>query len=161
MKKEITKEILNSEQKSSNTVVYQYPLTDGKCPRKIPVEVTPEVRDCLDETQREIWRTDKKFQRKTYSHDAALYEGSDYGNEDTYFAETEDELLANDKRLADKAAAAWDSLTETQRRRTKLYQENGHSLTKVAKIEGCAIQTVKESVDAALKKMTKILKQTP
>lgn len=161
MRREITKENLNSERTSSNTVVYQYPLTDGKCPPKIPVEVTPEVRDCLDETQRQIWRTEKESLRKTYSLDGALYEGSDYGQEDDYFEPTEDEQLASDLDLERREKKAWDSLTDVQLRRVKLFQENGHNLTAVAEIEGVSVQSVDDSIKAALKKMRKILKEKP
>jgi len=125
------------------------------------VNVSLEVADCLVETQREIWRIDKEIERNTYSLDSALYEGSDFGREDDYFEPTEDEQLTYDEELAKKEAAAWDSLTEIQHRRVKLYQANGHNASAIARSEGVREQCVCESIKAARKKMEKILNQTP
>ena len=136
------------------SIPYEYPL-DEYGSRTVSLFVSQEVYDCLIETQRDIWRTDKDAQRYTVSMDNATYEGASYGVCDTYpvLSESDDE----DKELDVKERDAWNSLTDTQRRRTELYKENGYNLTTVAKIEGVSPQTVKESLDASLKKFKKAL----
>ena len=124
------------------------------------INVSPDVAACLNESQREIWRIDKEIERKTYSFDSALYEGSDYGYDDDYFAPTEAEQLALDSELSKRAKKAWASLTPTQYRRVKLFQLN-LKMVDIAQKEGVTEQSVSESIEAAYKKMRKIIKQKP
>lgn len=140
---------------SDNVVVEVYDTTTGKI---VPVEVTPDVAAVLQESQQEIWRVDKAEDRHTYSTDAAVYEGVDYGYEDSYFEPTVAEQIAADLDLDARVKEAWASLTDTQRRRVEQYAKNGHSLTKIAEAEGVSVQTVAESINAALKKFRKILR---
>lgn len=140
---------------SDSVIVEVYDTTTGKM---VPVEVSPDVAAVLQESQREIWRDDKAEDRHTYSIDAAEYEGGDYGYEDSYFEPTVAEQIAADLVLDAREKEAWDSLTPVQRRRLEQYAKNGHSLTKIAEAEGVSVQTVAESINAALKKFRKILR---
>lgn len=126
----------------------------------IVIEVSQEVRDCLDET-RKYENANNKFERRhaPMSLEAALYEGKNYGRNDTYFYEREE----NEKNLRERKkrfARAWNSFTDTQKRRVTLYA-NSNTYAEIAEMEGVNTKTVYESIEAARKKLIKIYGYTP
>ncbi len=57
-----------------------------------------------------------------------------------------------------QAQAVIATCTETQQRRFNLHRVMGYSLTEIAKQEGCAVRTIKQSVDVVVKKLDKLKK---
>lgn len=56
---------------------------------------------------------------------------------------------------------ALNSLSEIQKRRIKMYYFKDLNLREIANIEKCSIMSVKNSIDAGIKKMKEILKKIP
>lgn len=54
---------------------------------------------------------------------------------------------------------AINTLTESQKRRLKLYYFEDKNLREIADLENCSIASVKESIDTSIKKINKILKK--
>jgi len=59
----------------------------------------------------------------------------------------------------DNLKVAIDSLTESQKRRVRLYYFEDKNLREIAEMEKCSIASVKESLDTSIKKLNKILKK--
>lgn len=68
----------------------------------------------------------------------------------------EDEFA--NKLLNKELKDAIDSLSELQKRRIQLYYFDNKTLKEIAKIESCSIMSVKNSLDLAIKKLAKKLK---
>ena len=69
------------------------------------------------------------------------------------------EEIVEDKLLANELKDAINLLTETQRRRIKMYYFEDMNLREIAEIEKCSIMSIKESIDSGIEKMRKILKK--
>lgn len=63
------------------------------------------------------------------------------------------------KSTFEELKAAIDLLPEIQKRRIKKYYFNDKNLREIAEEENCAIMSVKNSIDIALKKLEEILKK--
>lgn len=68
-----------------------------------------------------------------------------------------DEIVEN-KIVVESLRDAINTLSETQKRRIKLYYFEDKSLKEIAEIEHCSIMSVKESIDAGITKLKKIIK---
>ena len=62
------------------------------------------------------------------------------------------------KVLLDDLKKAINCLTEVQKRRLKLYYFEDKTLKEIAELEHCSIASAKESIDSAINKLKKILK---
>ncbi len=71
----------------------------------------------------------------------------------------EDEYVRREQML--KLRTALQTLTDSQRRRLELYIEDELSIREIAKSEGVDYSSVKESINAAKKKIKKALGYTP
>ena len=60
--------------------------------------------------------------------------------------------------LLDDLKKAINCLTEVQKRRLKLYYFEDKTLKEIAELEHCSISSAKESIDSAINKLKKILK---
>lgn len=63
-----------------------------------------------------------------------------------------------DRLLIYELKEALNKLSETQKRRIKLYYFENKTLKEIAEIEHCSITSVKENIDSAINKLKKILK---
>ena len=63
-----------------------------------------------------------------------------------------------DKILYDELKEAINHLTDVQKRRLKLYYFEDKTLREIAELEQCSIASAKESIDSAINKLKKILK---
>lgn len=68
-----------------------------------------------------------------------------------------DEIVEN-KIVIESLREAINNLSETQKRRIKLYYFEDKTLKEIAEIEHCSIMSVKESIDAGITKLKKIIK---
>lgn len=64
------------------------------------------------------------------------------------------------KQLSKKIAEGLSALTETQQRRIYAHYFLGMSIATIAKNEGCAFMSVKESIEAAMRKIKKFLQSS-
>lgn len=93
--------------------------------------------------------SDSRLARKyTYSLDAILYEGSEYGREDVYPCEEAVET--------ERLSRALEELTDVQRRRL-IWFAKGMSYHAIAEKEQVNVKTVFESIEAGRKKIKKYL----
>ena len=115
------------------------------------VEVPEELVEEMKKLQRDEWASDKRNQRHTTSYDSKLYEGPEYGYEDTPFAE--DDI----REMAEKIDRLMSDLTIPQRNRVKQLLD-GKNMQEIADAEGVKRQTVYESIKAVRAKVKKIWK---
>ena len=127
-------------------IVYRS-VTGEVCKVPVPENLEEEVK----KLQREQWASDKRNQRHTTSYDAKLYEGPEYGYEDTPFAE--DDI----REMAEKIDRLMSDLTIPQRNRVKQLLA-GKNMQEIADAEGVKRQTVYESIKAVRVKVKKIWK---
>ena len=125
---------------------FNYKLADGSV---VLVEVTPETAEFILKNDREIANTDRRERYHAPYHLEALdYEGTDYADpespEDVLIRQEEKEQLTDSLKL----------LTDTQLRRLSMKAE-GMSLRQIAASEETSVNAVKESLEAAKKKLEK------
>ena len=119
--------------------------------RYVYVEVSFEIHELFEEEKRYDKRIAKRFERH----------GTDVEFVEDYMLPSRLHTISIPQRIAyqeeiDKAQAVIASCTETQQRRFNLHRVMGYSMTKIAKMEGCAVRTVKQSIDVVVKKLEKI-----
>ena len=105
-----------------------------------------EVLDFLNENARVIQNAERRERYHTPYHLEAL----DYESGSVAYHDTPERIVIR-KEDAERIRAALALLTETQRRRL-LMMEEGKTLREIAEAEGVAVNSVKESLDAARKK---------
>ena len=128
-----------------------------------PVVVRVDDADTLDETLeflREDTRKTQNLERKERNHtkcslDAMDYEGSIFASDE----DVEEDFIRSEQ---ERAIDDWlrSRLTLVQYRRFKHLME-GLSLRDIAELEGADYKTVRESIEAARKKLQKSLQDTP
>ena len=129
----------------------KYVFADGSVSE---VEVDEEVGEFILQSRRKEDADDhKQHYHCSYSIDALLYEGDEYGECDAYPSDTDEEY---EKQVA----VAFAHLSETQQRRMKLYAA-GMSLREIAVLENTSFQSIDESIRAARKKFLKFFGKTP
>ena len=69
------------------------------------------------------------------------------------------EDYVENKIMVDNLRIAIDSLTNTQKRRIKMYYFEDLTLQEIAKIEGCYIKNVHKSIEQEKEKLKEILKK--
>ncbi len=123
----------------------KYQLADGSYAN---VEVTEEVAEYLSESKREIANSDRRYRRRVAYH----AETTDFDEGSLAYHLTPEEILLEKERHE----LAWSTLTETQRRRAKLWFA-GYTYREIADMEGADYSSVGQSVKAAVEKLKKYL----
>lgn len=113
----------------------------------------------IKKSEKDEHANNERHRYHCYSSDAIIYEGLCYASKENTEddAETEMEMTEEAKKRALKKKAfylAFNTLTETQKRRLVLYA-SGVSARKIAKEEGVSHKSVLESIEAAKKKFKK------
>lgn len=121
-----------------------YKLADGSI---VLVEVTSETAEFILRNDREISNADRKERYHTPYHLEALeYEGEDYADPET----PEDVLVRQEEK--EQLTDCLKLLTDTQLRKLSMKAE-GMSLRQIAAAEETSVNAVKESLEAAKKKL--------
>lgn len=110
----------------------------------------------LNENTRHIRNAERKERYHTALHlEGLIYDGPEYAAKKDEYDESE---LEEEERIID----VWlrENLTEVQYRRFRLLMD-GLSIRDVARYEAADFSSVNESINAARKKLKKILKNTP
>ena len=116
------------------------------------VEVSDEIGTViLDSRREEHAGNERERYHRAFSLDDAEYEGATFASNSSDPA-----VIAEQKDFLKRHKAALASLTPLQRRRFELY-EDGVKIAEIARREGSAFNTVKESIEAAQKKLEKLL----
>lgn len=116
------------------------------------VEVSEEIGAMVIDSRRKEHADNERHRYHTaFSIDAAEYKDKDYFSTD---GDSETHLIAEE--LSKELEAALAQLTPAQRRRFKRYAD-GVTIAEIARSEGAAFNSVKESVESARKKLKKIL----
>lgn len=119
------------------------------------VQVSKEVYDAFNQFEledlKQLNEKDRHYERLEQS-DEFIYKRS-FEEHKSLEEQVEEKILNEEIKLA------INNLTEIQKRRLKLYYFDNYTLEKIAKIEGCSIISVKESIDSALVKLKKIIKK--
>ena len=123
----------------------KYEFADGTATE---IEVSEEIGTVIIDSRRKESNRDRMERRHCYSYDAIEYEGEEYGAEDYY--ECMDDSIDRDARVR----AAFDTLTEVQKRRLLMLAE-GLSMREIARREGIKHHAVMESIEGAKKKFLK------
>ena len=105
-----------------------------------------------DENLHEIECNNRNNERYQCSLDAADYDGNNPGKEDSYFEKEEKERITTEFNA--RVHKAMSHCSETQQRRLWAVSE-GLNSCEIAAIEGCAQQSVFESIEAGKKKFKK------
>ena len=131
-------------------VEMMYKLADGK---RIRFEVTSEVKDLLEQADRQI-RSQRRQDRRRLDFTPL----TDEFLEGSLLAATEDtadlyEKIERDARLHE----AIDKLTEVQKHRLCLYYFRGLKYREIAELEGVDLASIGQSIRLALKQLCKLL----
>lgn len=118
----------------------------------IDVDVSPALEVEIKLMDQEEENLSKKYHRHTYSYDAAVYEGEDYGREDTYFDDD------THREMEERIEQIFGLLTPVQRRRVKKLV-NGMTIKDIAASEGVKYKSVYDSLRAVKKKVEKFQKK--
>lgn len=112
------------------------------------VEVSEEIGTFILDSRRVEANANRRERYHCWSLEATPFEGSEFGEEDYHPSEDDTEEQAARIRVA------FSHLSETQRRRMLMVAQ-GMTLREIAKAEGAAYSSVKESIDTARKKFLK------
>ena len=116
------------------------------------VEVSEEIGTViLDSRRAEHAGNERERYHRAFSLDDAEYEGATFASNSSDPA-----VIAEQKDFLKRRKSALSSLTPLQRRRFEQY-EDGAKIADIARREGTAFNTVKESIEAAQKKLEKLL----
>lgn len=135
-------------------MIINYRFADGETSQ---VEVSDEIGVFIIESRREEERTEKRMRRHCWSIDALEYEGLEYGVNDIVF---KDEAHKEELKRIERIHRLYSSLTETQRRRLKLYA-SGKTYKEIAELEGVSLFTVRDSIELVFKKFNIFLNRHP
>lgn len=129
-----------------------YEFADGSITE---VEVSDEIGAVVIDSRREEESAERKHRRHCISLDAIVYEGKEYGREDTHPGlEDEDDAEQALKLRTKRAKTALRHLTEMQRRYLWMHV-NGLSVREISRREAKNFRTVYDSIEAAKKKFEK------
>lgn len=129
-----------------------YPLyyTEDCC-----IEVSDEVADQIEKSD----RTEHAYRERTRVHKAYYSLDADDGIEkDILFVQMSPQELYERKVSNEELYTAINELPEKQAKRIYARFFQNMSISDIARIEGVAVSSVKESIDRGLKKISKILK---
>ena len=119
------------------------------------VEISSIIKDALINEKRKEKRQKNEFDR--HIEHSVVYENKLHSRvmDKPISLEEQFENKLINKELKD----AINSLSELQKRRIKMYYFENKTLKEIAEIEGCAIMSVKDSLDIAIDKLEKKLKK--
>ena len=129
-----------------------YKLADGK---RIMIEVTSEVIDALEQSDRQI-RSQRRQDRRYLIYTGYIAEFDDHAMV-TPQEDTADLLIRMDSYK--QLHAALEKLSEVQRRRLSMYYFMDMTYRQIADKEGVAINSIAQSVVRALDKLKRILSE--
>ena len=121
----------------------KYQLADGTY---ADVEVTEEVAEYLAQSKREIANSDRRYRRRVEYH----AESPDFDDGSFAYHLTPEQVLLRKEQYE----SAWNTLTEKQRRRAKLWL-SGYTFRDIAAMEDADYSSVGESVETGLEKFRK------
>lgn len=116
----------------------------------VSVAVEREVKEALDDLQREWWRIERREARHTLSLDAML-------PLIMVDASAGSESLLLEKHAAKQLASAVSMLSPVQARRLLMHELSLLPIREIAEREGCSERAVKYSLNKARKKLREIL----
>ena len=125
-------------------------------PDDTPPELLKEVLGFLDEDYR---RYRVLVERERY-HRACSLDALDYESAAFACNETPESIMIREEERAEHDRKL-ETLTETQRRRFRMVEDDGMSLWEIADIEGANLSSVAESIRAARKKLKRFYPLTP
>lgn len=119
------------------------------------VEISSIIKDALINEKRKEKRQKNEFDR--HIEHSIVYENklNSRAMDKPISLEEQFENKIINQNLKD----AISSLSEVQKRRIKMYYFEDKTLKEIAEIEGCAIMSVKDSLDLAIEKLEKKLKK--
>ena len=131
-------------------ITIAYKLADGK---RIRLEVTSEVRDFLEQSDRQI-RSQRRQDRRYL-----IFTGCIEEFEEAAMTAAQEDVADLVIRIDsyNQLYAALDKLSETQRRRLEMRFHDGLTYSGIAKIENVSRKSVEESIASALRKLKKLL----
>lgn len=116
------------------------------------VEVSEEIGTViLDSKKAEHAGNERERYHRAFSLDDAEYEGAAFAS-----GASDPAAIVEEKEFLKERESKLASLTPLQRRRFEQY-ESGAKIADIARLEGSAFNTVKESIEAAQKKLWKLL----
>jgi len=118
------------------------------------VEVSREVYDAFDRFELDDISDIHKY-RKHIEH-SEIYEQTLHKKAVNISKSVED--IVEENIINDNLKKAIECLSDTQKRRVKMYYFEDMTLKQIAEIEHCSIMSVKESIDTSIMKLKKILK---
>ncbi|MBO5639920.1 MAG: hypothetical protein J5916_08450 [Oscillospiraceae bacterium] len=121
----------------------KYQLADGTY---ADVEVTEEVAEYLAQSKREIANSDRRYRRRVEYH----VERPDFDDGSFAYHLTPEQVLLRKEQYE----SAWNTLTEKQRRRAKLWL-SGYTFRDIAAMEDADYSSIGESVETGLEKFRK------
>ena len=121
--------------------------SDGKM---VSVEVSEEVYDVLQEENKQ--KEHQRYEKRKHIDDREL---SDYIVHQKRVAENLEDYCINREQLKEIQKIV-STCTKTQQRRFYLNRICGYNYTEIARIEGCNLISVRESVLTVLKNLKKI-----
>ena len=122
--------------------------------KEIVVEVSLEVYNIFEEERKETERLRKEQSR--HRDDTEVESDLVSYRNNLHTPSTLDTIIYQSE--LDKANKVIQSCTPTQQRRFHLNRILSYSLTEIAKMDNCAVRTVKQSVDVVIKKLEEIKK---
>ena len=131
------------------TIIYK--LADGK---RIRIEVTSEVVDALEQSDRQI-RSQRRQDRRYLIHTGFIAEFDDHTMA-APIEDTADLLIRMDSYK--QLHAALEKLSEVQRRRLVKRFFDGMTYCEIADKENVSLNAVKDSITRALKKLKNLLR---
>lgn len=120
------------------------------------IEVEESIYDAFDKFELEDLKEINEYDR--HIEHSEIYENNLYAR--ALYKPVSLEELFTQKLEYDELKNAIDQLSKIQKRRIIMYYFEDKTLREIAGIEHCQIMSVKESIDAGIKKIKKILKNT-
>lgn len=121
------------------------------------MEISKELHDTFDTFELEDNRQRGFFERHMEQSDVWDYVFDAVANSDA--DSLEDTVIRNLEY--EQLHKAMEKLTEVQKKRLHLYYFRGLTYKEIAEIEGCSIQSVRESICGTLEKIKNIFKMNP
>ena len=131
-------------------ITVEYKPVNGK---RISVEVSPEVKEVLEQTDRKLRSQGRQDRRHL---DLREYIDGVSDTTDIYPQEDIADIIIRMDRYS-QLYAAMKTLTARQQRRVRLYFFEGLTYRRIGEMEGVGFKTIHDSVSHAIQKMRKYI----
>lgn len=130
---------------------FQYYFVNGE-KVTIDIEISEQLEKAVKKAKKKENKSNRNHSRHSWSYSAILYEGDEYGREDIYIFEDEEEKerFETSRRIEN----AMSHLSESQKTRLLLYRD-GKSYTEIAAIENISVEAASRSVERAIARFKK------